>query len=226
MVAFFLSLCWHFFFGLLFTLKLGETETPPFKVISVSYWGKIGSPVDSIPYPAMSQGSVLPPFALPSLRFIEPPVTVKEFSGINQEFLAQTVKRIMEKRKEIPYPAYLDWEIEAVKKQEPSWKLPPSLFPKKKEGIIIHWEGEGREVGAKYLPPYPQWAQREGVESEVKLKFSVFSSGQVQKVEVEKSSGYVKLDLLAMEYMRKWEFSPSKEAGKSQIGFITFSFRP
>ena len=226
LVAFILSLCWHLFFGLLFTLKLGETATSPYKVISVSYLGKIKPTVDNVTHSVMSPGSVLPPFSLPSLRLIEPPIATRWFSGMMKGILAQTVKRITESSKEVPYPAHLDLETETTKKQEPPWKLPPSWLPKKREDSFIHWEGEMREAGVKYFPPYPQWAKKEGIESEVSLKFWVSPSGRVKKVEVEKSSGYIKLNILAMDYIRKWEFNPSEERETWQVGIITFSFQP
>ena len=223
-VAFIFSVCWHLFFGLLFTLKLGETNPSPFKSISVSYLGRIGPPADAS-HLAMTQGSVLPPFGLPSLRLIEPPVLGSGLTEINRGILAQAVKKTAEQSKNISFPQFLDLEREVMEKQEPSWKLPSSLQRERKDDSFVRWEGKDREIGAKYFPPYPRWAEEEGVESEVTLRFLVSPSGRVGRVEVEKSSGYVALDVLAANYLRKWDFSPSEIDG-NQVGFVIFEFSP
>lgn len=59
-------------------------------------------------------------------------------------------------------------------------------------------------------PDYPPAAARAGWEGIVKLRVHVLSNGQVDAVEVQKSSGRKILDDEAARTVKRWTFSPSK----------------
>jgi len=72
----------------------------------------------------------------------------------------------------------------------------------------IYGPGGKRRLLFKVLPDYPEWAEEEGVECALLLKLWILPDGSVEKVEVEKSSGYPRIDLISAAFARKWRFNP------------------
>jgi len=65
-----------------------------------------------------------------------------------------------------------------------------------------------RKILSVYYPVYPAWAKNLGLESEVTVKFSVDSKGNIKEVLFKTMSGYPELDVLALAAVRKWKFHP------------------
>lgn len=83
-----------------------------------------------------------------------------------------------------------------------------------------------RKVLSVVLPSYPEWAKARGVEAEVVIRFFVSPEGRVlDKMYVERTSGYKELDDLSLEALRGWVFAPVEGGEADQWGFITFRFR-
>jgi len=70
-------------------------------------------------------------------------------------------------------------------------------------------------------PQYPSLAARNGWQGTVLLKVRVLSSGRVDGVEVEKSSGFKLLDEEAKATVRTWQFTPSKRGATPIDGWAT-----
>jgi periplasmic protein TonB len=70
-------------------------------------------------------------------------------------------------------------------------------------------------------PEYPKLAARNGWQGTVLLKVRVLSTGQVDTVEVEKSSGFKLLDEEAKATVRSWQFMPSKRGSTPIDGWAT-----
>ncbi|MDH5662450.1 MAG: energy transducer TonB [Elusimicrobiota bacterium] len=84
-----------------------------------------------------------------------------------------------------------------------------------------------RTVLYRELPPYPEWAEKEGIEAGVSVHFVVLSNGKVKdNIYVVKTSGYPVLDKLVMEALRNWKFAALKGDiyGKEEWGVLTFYF--
>ncbi|MBV8806428.1 MAG: energy transducer TonB, partial [Sinobacteraceae bacterium] len=64
-------------------------------------------------------------------------------------------------------------------------------------------------------------AARNGWQGTVLLKVRVLSTGQVDTVEVEKSSGFKLLDEEAKATVRSWQFMPSKRGSTPIDGWAT-----
>ncbi|MCK4244703.1 MAG: TonB family protein [Candidatus Omnitrophica bacterium] len=98
--------------------------------------------------------------------------------------------------------------------------LPPPPLPIRTEGRNsfsssgIYGPGGSRKVLSKVLPVYPGWAEEEGIECTLLLKLWILPEGSVEKVEVEKSSGYPRIDLLSAESTKKWRFNPVSTSEK------------
>ena len=70
-------------------------------------------------------------------------------------------------------------------------------------------------------PNYPATAARQGWQGTVLLKVRVLSTGRVDSVEVQKSSGHKLLDDEAMATVRSWQFSPSRRGDTPIDGWAT-----
>ncbi len=64
-----------------------------------------------------------------------------------------------------------------------------------------------RNIVYSEIPEYPIWAKAKGIESEVRMKFWVESTGEVVNIDVIQKSGYLRLDLLAKNSLAKWKFT-------------------
>jgi TonB family protein len=94
-----------------------------------------------------------------------------------------------------------------------------------KKGIEIEGPLADRKVAAYSVPAFPDWAKNQGIlEADVAIRFTVDEDGNVMPgMRVENSSGYGRLDKLAMESLKSWRFAPKPGAGV-QWGVITFRF--
>ena len=85
-------------------------------------------------------------------------------------------------------------------------------------------EVEPPKFGAAYLnnpaPEYPQLARRKGEQGRVMLKVLVSEGGQPEKVQVDTSSGYSKLDQAAVEAVKKWSFIPASRSGQPVSAYV------
>jgi protein TonB len=70
-------------------------------------------------------------------------------------------------------------------------------------------------------PAYPAAAARQGWQGTVLLRVRVLSTGRVDTVEVQKSSGHKLLDEEAMVTVRAWQFTPSKRGDTPIDGWAT-----
>ncbi|MGY3942739.1 energy transducer TonB [Aeromonas tecta] len=60
-------------------------------------------------------------------------------------------------------------------------------------------------------PPYPQESRRRGEQGRVVLKVRVTKEGTAESVEVERSSGFRRLDMIARKTVSRWRFIPAKQ---------------
>jgi TonB family protein len=96
----------------------------------------------------------------------------------------------------------------------------------KKKAVEIEGPLSDRRVTAHSIPPFPEWAREMGlVEAEVAIRFYVTPEGAVvgDSLRVERTSGYGRLDRLAMDHLKVWKFKPKAISG-NEWGVITFRF--
>jgi TonB family protein len=93
------------------------------------------------------------------------------------------------------------------------------------KGVEIEGPLADRRIAAYSVPTFPAWARDQGIlEADVGIRFTVGEDGAVLPgMRVEHSSGYGRLDKLAMESLKSWSFAPKPGAGV-QWGVITFKF--
>lgn len=69
-------------------------------------------------------------------------------------------------------------------------------------------------------PAYPTSAKRLGETGTVMLRVLVNALGRPDKVEVERSSGYSRLDRAALDAVRKWKFVPAKQGDQAISAWV------
>lgn len=62
-------------------------------------------------------------------------------------------------------------------------------------------------------PPYPAQSKRLGEQGKVLIHVFVSASGVPEKVELRQSSGFDRLDQIALETVKRWKFVPGKRNG-------------
>jgi TonB family protein len=84
-----------------------------------------------------------------------------------------------------------------------------------------------RKILKLELPPYPRWAEEQGVEASVSFRLWVDPKGRVKdNMYLEKASGYSELDHLAKEALMKFVFVPlpGDQPQEDEWGVATFRF--
>ncbi|AOF83765.1 hypothetical protein BSY238_3332 [Methyloversatilis sp. RAC08] len=64
-------------------------------------------------------------------------------------------------------------------------------------------------------PAYPMLSRRAGEEGRVMLRVMVEANGMPSKVDIEKSSGFPRLDEAALDAVRKWKFVPARRGNEA-----------
>ncbi|MCM8769423.1 MAG: energy transducer TonB [Candidatus Omnitrophica bacterium] len=86
--------------------------------------------------------------------------------------------------------------------------------------------GPGGQRKLVYRHPftYPDWAQKKGLEGNIRLRFWLLPDGRVDQTELLVSSGWPELDILVEDAFRKWLFESVAEDRKVW-GEIVFRLR-
>jgi hypothetical protein len=92
----------------------------------------------------------------------------------------------------------------------------------------IGLEGPAKNRIVLYSPPLPSlpdWAKREGLKFDLKVKFWISPQGVVKRAEPQISCGYPEVDLLGIRYISKWRFETvsADSEGTNQWGAIKLS---
>lgn len=69
-------------------------------------------------------------------------------------------------------------------------------------------------------PSYPSLSRRLGEQGKVMLKVYVDVNGMPAKIELQKTSGFERLDNSAMETVKQWKFMPAKQGGQSIAAWV------
>jgi len=110
-------------------------------------------------------------------------------------------------------------------------KFPPlpsiktrSLSSKEKSTEKIEGPAGERKLIYREKIQYPEWAEKKGIEGNIKIKFWVTPDGKICETEIITSSGYPELDFYTMNKFRRYLFEPVNK-NKKVWGIITFIFR-
>jgi len=70
------------------------------------------------------------------------------------------------------------------------------------------------------VPAYPSISRRLGEEGRVVLRVFVDADGAAAQVEMRTSSGYPRLDEVALETVRKWKFLPARQGDRPVAAWV------
>ena len=94
----------------------------------------------------------------------------------------------------------------------------------------------GRRIVQKVMPSYPQWAEVEGVSTQVGLAFRVNEEGVVAPNVCVTRMGQPDFEATAVQALKQWKFAPRKvprpenpepyiyHQGEGEPGVINFTF--
>jgi periplasmic protein TonB len=74
-------------------------------------------------------------------------------------------------------------------------------------------------------PAYPRMSRRLGEQGTVVLRVFISAEGRAEKVEVRTSSGYVRLDEVALETAQRWRYVPGKRGGTPEAMWFNVPIR-
>jgi len=104
----------------------------------------------------------------------------------------------------------------------PSTPAPTAIRSVQDRQAVPDTVARGRRLSK---PPYPQISIRLSEEGTVRLRLFIDAEGRVEKAEVEKTSGYPRLDEAAMNHaLRSWRFNPAVKAGQPVASWVTINF--
>ena len=69
-------------------------------------------------------------------------------------------------------------------------------------------------------PPYPALARRMGEQGKVVLRVLVNATGAADKVELRAGSGFMRLDNIALETVKRWRFIPARQGSKAVAAWV------
>lgn len=84
-----------------------------------------------------------------------------------------------------------------------------------------------RKILKMSLPPYPRWAEEQGIEASISIRLWVDAKGRVKdNLYLEKASGYSEIDYLVKEVLSKFLFVrlPDDQPQEDEWGVATFRF--
>lgn len=130
---------------------------------------------------------------------------------VQEDVVEQVVQQVQQEVVQESKAANIVEAAKSVAKEEPKQPEPePQIEPPR--------------FGVAYLnnpaPNYPNLSKRMGEEGRVLLRVLVSENGKAESVELEKSSGYERLDNAAIDVVKKWSFIPAKKGKEVLSAYV------
>lgn len=113
-------------------------------------------------------------------------------------------------------------------------EVPPSAKPVAVAGMMVEFEGGERLVSEQeYLewvrahnrgPAFPGGSRKSGEQGRAVVRVTVASSGSIDSVHIDASSGFERLDQAALAAVRGWNFPPYRSETSRHVFLLPFSF--
>lgn len=224
------SLVWHLFW--LFSVKI-SVSAPAVANRPESAVSFIGSILEEAPvFSAKGPGETVPDTALTRLQDLAASPEIAGDSGVQGGSGKLVNVSDLDVLKEIDAKSSADAAVGAKQMPEKPFdeiKVSYKTYPAEIEG-----PARFREVIYKpELPAYLRWDESLGVDLDrlgnafsVGLRFLVSPEGKVESVERLSSSGHPTVDIIAMRYLKEWQFAPLKAGGskEEQWGSVKLNF--
>jgi TonB family protein len=97
-----------------------------------------------------------------------------------------------------------------------------------REGISIVFDNPalGREPTYTPLPVIPKWVSDAGLRLTIGISFSLTPQGVLDRVKIDKSSGYSDVDWSVLVAVRRWKFKPASAGAGSIQGTVGYLILP
>ncbi len=102
----------------------------------------------------------------------------------------------------------------SLKENAPTAPPPPAPPPR------IELPSSNADYLNNPAPPYPAQSKRLGEQGKLLLHVFVSATGTAEKVELRQSSGFERLDQIALETVKKWKFVPGKRNGNPEAMWV------
>ena len=118
----------------------------------------------------------------------------------------------------------------ALQKPRPRAVMPRIHPPKPRsaqaiEPVDITGPLRNRALVRMVVPPYPEWAEEQGVGGVVSVKIWAKPDGRVSSfLQPVQATPYPKLDAVALAALKQWQFAEIPNAVGDQWGIVTFRF--
>ncbi len=166
---------------------------------------------------------------LPGKFNIQPYETKKSSEIISEEIDLKTeeIKPPEEEAKPaVPVEAESESEVEAATIAETSFEEVYSTPESAVEAPIVPYQKLEKRPEPQNAPQpaYPQVSRELGEKGTVIIKVLLNTDGTVSQAEISKSSGYPRLDNVALEAARKWTFTPAMQRNKPVRVWVSIPF--
>lgn len=191
-------------------LLLTQTRAPQPVALPTPLFVRLIEPVISPPTPIVSPS---PPPQAPAPRRPTPPPKLPPV-------LTATPPVSQPVAPSAPTPAPPESTVEAPRAEPaPAAIAAPAEAPRPAPPPLVQ-----PRFNADYLdnpkPPYPSVSRRMGEEGEVRLRVHVDAAGNAQQVEIERSSGFPRLDQAALDTVKRWRFVPARQGDQPVAAWV------
>ncbi len=206
----------------LFTFVVRFDIEHPMPAREITYIGRLAAHPSVLPESSFPPVDAVPAVNLPLRTFAEESVNT-DASDLRPLRPTTLRKLVMLNRDEEDIyalkPSMPDLVDQTGKRRRSSGSL-------KRIQYMISGDLAGRKITLKPpVPAYPEWAEREGIEADMKVRIVVDADGMVEKVESLQSTGFPRMDMLATNYLRQWRFERRPGEKKRQTGLVLIRFR-
>ena len=184
------------------------------------------TPTKPITFAPMMVSLIAPSAIVPEpelVNIIEPPKpeikpVIKSKKVVEQILpIEKATERLVEATSEPEQVETIKPQASPVLAAEPAIELP-------KAAQIVEDKIEPPRFGVAYLnnpaPDYPALSVRKGEEGRVLMMVLVSADGAAEDVQIEKSSGFDRLDNAAVAAVKKWRFIPAKKNNQPLSAFV------
>lgn len=113
---------------------------------------------------------------------------------------------------------------DTMDEEETAAPAPATVVEVASEPVVVEEKIEPPKFGVSYLnnpaPSYPRFSRRAGEEGRVLLKVLVTAEGDAEAVEINKSSGFKRLDSAALKAVKRWRFVPARKGPVAVSAYV------
>lgn len=130
------------------------------------------------------------------------------------------IERPLKQTLEYEKPSMFKFSLKDIIKED---KVTTSHFFKETFSVLSRSIGPRSPIGKRAIifkpdkiPRVPIWITQDQESFKIKLEFTVSPQGNVKRVKPIVSSGYPQVDMIGMDYLKRWRFAPLQPSDKQK----------